>query len=175
MDMDFEISRRSDLTQDERDFLDGWIAQTFVGGDKGIKEWASSEWVVMVREDGQIVCLVEIVGRRIQVADRPLQVGGIANLVTRNGWRRRGLASAVMYRAMDFIRDELEADFGLLVCEKALIPFYERLGWHLVADPVFVEQSQGRIVLPHTTMVFSCGDAAVKWPSGTIDLCGLPW
>jgi len=160
------------LTPEEQSFIDDWVIQVF-GDVDGDIEWVRGDWSVVVRGNGRIVGQLEIIERMVEVDGQPVSVGGIANVMTLDGWKRRGLASAAMHQAVDFIREELRADFGLLVCEEKLILFYERLGWHVVEGPLIAEQSRGRIVLPHVAMVYACQKS--EWPQGKIDLCGLPW
>jgi len=163
---------RHNLTPQEQDFIDAWLNQAFagVGGDT---EWVRGDWSAIVRNCGHVVSQVEVLKRMVRVNDQPLNVGGIANVATLDGWKRQGLASKAMHKAVDFVCSTLGADFGLLVCEHQLISFYEQLGWYTVAGPVVASQSEGKIVLPEETMVYSCHDS--QWPSGEIDLCGLPW
>ena len=170
--VDIEIMSVQDLTLEERDFIGDWIGQVF-GGIDSKYEWAHGEWALLIRRNGGIVSYVEVVQRRIEVDGQSVDIGGIANVMTLEDWKRRGFASAAMRKCMDFICNKLSADFGLLVCEAELIPFYERLGWHVVSGPLVADQSRGKVVLPHVTMVFACKDR--EWPVGTIDLCGLPW
>jgi GNAT superfamily N-acetyltransferase len=170
--VDVEIMLVQDLPVEERDFINDWIGRVF-GGIDDEYEWARGQWAVLIRRQGSIVSYVEIAQRRIEVEGHPLDVGGIANVMTLEDWRRRGFASAAMRDAITFIRDELQTGFGLLVCEAELIPYYEGLGWHVVSGPLVADQPQGKVVLPHITMVLACNDE--EWPVGTIDLCGLPW
>jgi len=171
-DLDIEIMHVQDMALEERDFINVWIDRVF-GDIDDAYEWARGEWAVLIRRSGGIVSYVEIAQRQIKVGGRPVHVGGIANVMTLDDWKRHGFASAAMRKSMGFIRSELKADFGLLVCEEELIPFYERLDWHVVSGPLVADQPEGRVVLPHIAMVFVCKDT--EWPAGTIDLCGLPW
>jgi len=67
----------------------------------------------------------------------------------------------------------LGVEFGLLVCEEDVVPFYERLGWQVVEGPLTFDQPGGQATWPAVVMVLPCGGKA--WPEGMIDLCGLPW
>lgn len=71
------------------------------------------------------------------------------------------------------MREEMEVPFGLLVCADERRSFYGRAGWKLIADKLlFIENGEHRslktsvMILPLSTEV---------WPSGEIDLRGLPW
>jgi predicted acetyltransferase len=100
-------------------------------------------------------------------------IAGIGGVATRSDLRRQGVASMVLQRAIEEMRDAYGADFGLLFCEPRLAPVYKRLGWHRFEGDVFVEQPQGRIRFVVTDpYVF---DLKLAPREGAIDLCGLPW
>jgi hypothetical protein len=84
-------------------------------------------------------------------------------------WEGRGIATAAIQRALDFFHEQGDVDFELLVCEPALILFYERLGWQRFAGDHFVTQKQATVSftfnLPMTTPI-RLQDSL----SGTIDL-----
>jgi predicted acetyltransferase len=101
-------------------------------------------------------------------------VGGIGGVKTYPAARSRGLATAAIRRAVEFLRDEVDVEFALLVCEPDLIPFYERLGWRPFPGVLLVEQHGATVPFtfnrPMTLPVRQ--DAP---PGGTIDLLGPPW
>jgi hypothetical protein len=53
-----------------------------------------------------------------------------------------------------------------------VVSFYERQGWHQVTEPLFYDQPTGKMQSDQNTMIYTCHGQ--RWPSGTIDLCGLP-
>ena len=170
--MDIGIGFRCDLTPEERKVIDDRLHCVFGEADAGV-EWERGEWSVVIRAGGQIVSYLEIIEREILVGDRTLRVGGIGNVVTVDGWKRRGLASRTMRVATKFIWEELEVDFGLLICEHCLVSFYERLGWHAVQEPLVVDQPGGPLTMSEVAMVHPC--RRESWPEGRIHLRGLPW
>jgi GNAT superfamily N-acetyltransferase len=138
-------------------------------------EWASPEWGVVVRDaGGQALCHVGVVVRDARSDGRPVRVGGVGGVKTHPAARGRGYATAAIRRALDFLRDEAGAEFGLLVCEPGLVPFYERLGWQRFPGVLLVTQHGATVPftfnLPMTTPVRSGAQ-----PGGTIDLLGPPW
>ncbi|MDQ3806018.1 MAG: hypothetical protein M3416_19580, partial [Acidobacteriota bacterium] len=78
-----------------------------------------------------------------------------------------------MRHAAEFMRHEWGVEFGLLFCRDALVPFYERLGWQLVNEPVEVEQESGPVVSTLNVMVLPCDGR--DWPAGPVSLNSLPW
>ena len=103
-----------------------------------------------------------------------MTVGGIGGVKTHLASRGRGFATAGIRLALDFFRERGEVDFALLVCEPALVPFYERLGWRRFPGDLLVTQRQATVSftfnLPMTAPV-----RLEEPPGGTIDLLGPPW
>jgi GNAT superfamily N-acetyltransferase len=160
-----------------REPLAGWLRQVF---GETTYAWAPPEWCVLVYDSpepgmGELVSYLEIVRRTCSVGGERIDVGGIGGVMTRPEWRHRGFASEGLLRAAGFLRDELQVDFGLLVCDAGKIPFYGRAGWHAVDAPLAFDQPGGRTGFhePTTIMVLPCRRSG--WPAGEIDLCGLPW
>jgi GNAT superfamily N-acetyltransferase len=170
--MEIEAKRTGELTESERARIDAWLIQQFAE-ESDDYEWSDVNWHVMLRVDGQLVSHVEIVERTGTVDGEPVKLGGIGGVVTLPEWRGRGLATAALARATALMRDELQVAFGLLICGQNMIPFYGRLGWHVVEGPLVFDQPDGKVVFDDVTMVLPC--ASEFWPAGTIDLCGLPW
>jgi GNAT superfamily N-acetyltransferase len=138
-------------------------------------EWAAHQWsVIGWGAQGDPLCYVGAVLRDARWNDRAVRVGGIGGVKTHPDFRGRGLATTAIRQVLDFFREQGNVDFGLLVCEPGLVPFYERLGWSRFSGELFVAQKQERVQftfnLPMTTPV------RLQDPlSGTIDLLGPPW
>jgi GNAT superfamily N-acetyltransferase len=150
--------------------------------------WAIADWHVLAWEGDLMVSHVDITERTASVGGKALQLGGVGGVVTLKEWRKRGLASAAMQEAARFLRDVLAVPFGLLVCDPALMPFYQQLGWQEVPGPLIFDQldtfqpgldqviSCGpthKVIMKGAIMVLPCREQ--NWPAGPIDLCGLPW
>jgi aminoglycoside 2'-N-acetyltransferase I len=137
-------------------------------------EWVPAQWrVIDWDEFGKARCHVGIVLREGTVDDHPVKIGGIGGVMTHPHARRQGLASMAIGRAVEFFSEQW-VDFGLLVCEAALVPFYERLDWRRYSDPLVVmqrgEKSTFTFNLPMVRAV--CADVP---QGGVIDLLGPPW
>jgi GNAT superfamily N-acetyltransferase len=135
--------------------------------------YSDSDWFVMGFLAGALVSRVGILKRAISIGDDVVVVGGISGVATLPEYRRRGYAASLVKSAQEFMREELPTDFGLLICNPRLRPFYERLGWKVVPGPTTYAQPGGSETCNGLTMVLECGRA--EWPSGPIDLCGYPW
>jgi GNAT superfamily N-acetyltransferase len=139
-------------------------------------EWASTEVSVVARteEDAQIVAHAGVLARRCLHNGQPVMIGGIGGVKTHPDMRDHGLGRLVMTRATEILRDEFQADFGLLVCPSTAEAFYRRLGWREFKGVLLVEQPSGRIEFRiNTVMVLPLRSSAPE--TGTIDLAGLPW
>ena len=138
--------------------------------------WAPTEVSVMARMDpeGDIVAHAGVLVRDGLLDDVPVRIGGIGGVKSHPALRARQLGRAVMARAAELLRDDLEVDFGLLVCPAGVIGFYERLGWKVFHGTLLAEQPDGRIEFTlNQPMVLP---ARLDPPStGVIDLQGLPW
>jgi aminoglycoside 2'-N-acetyltransferase I len=88
--------------------------------------------------------------------------------------RGRGMGRVVMTRAAEFMRGDLEVDFGLLACPDDVLQFYERLGWREFTGSLWVEQPKGRTLFT-MNRVMTLPVLADAPRSGTLDLVGLPW
>ncbi|HEY3110583.1 MAG TPA: GNAT family N-acetyltransferase [Chloroflexota bacterium] len=139
--------------------------------------WTASEdtpWRVLLWDGDRLASHVGILEREIRVGDRPLTVAGIRSVMTLPALRGRGYASMAVSLANDFIAGELpKSQFALLICLDTRVALYRRLGYELVREPTVFEQPGGPAVNPINTMVRPFRGRA--WPSGRVDLCGLPW
>jgi len=178
--MRWEIRQVADLTPEEQSALRTLSLAVFPPETASTLpgraiEWAAPQWSVIGWDAGsEALCHVGVFLREARWNERAVKVGGIGGVKTHPASRRRGFATNAIQRALDFFHEQGDVDFGLLVCEPALIPFYERLGWQRFPGDLFVMQKQATVPftfnLPMTTPIrlrHSLG--------GTIDLLGLPW
>jgi len=135
--------------------------------------WARAGWIHLTWEGERLRCHLEIFERQGEVAGEPVLLGGLGGLLTQPAYRGKGLATAAIGEAVRFMASELQVEFGLLVCEERLEPFYIRLGWETARSPLFFDQPDGRVQWPGSVMILPLGGRL--WPEGAIDLCGLPW
>ena len=185
--MKLEVVRSVDIDETLHQRLLAWLNQEFSDYTDEYA-WAIADWHVLAWEGAQLVGHVDVTERTALVGGQALRLGGIGGVVTLKEWRKRGIASASMQKAAEFLRDEQAVPFGLLVCDPALAPFYQKLGWQVVAGPLVFDQltslqpgldqvlSAGpvhKVTLEGGILVLPCREH--NWPAGFIDLCGLPW
>ena len=178
--MRWELRRVADLTEREQTALRKLslavyppdVAAAWPG--RAI-EWAAHQWAVVGWDaDGAAFCYVGIVLREAQWNDRSVRVGGIGGVKTHPAFRGRRFATIAIQRALDFFREQGDVDFGLLVCEPGLVPFYERQGWRTFPGDLLVTQRQATV--PFTFNLPMTSPVRFQEPlAGTIDLLGPPW
>ena len=149
------------------------VEQLAFTGPEDEFHWSSSEWYATGILAGRIVSVVGILKRRIRVGEIALEVGGIGGVATHPDCQRHGLASAVLQRAAEFMRNELHVEFGLLVCDQDMVAFYRKLGWQIAHSEMAFDFQGSKHVFQGITMALPLG--ARPWPEGKIDLCGFPW
>ena len=177
--MEISVLADSELSGIERSEIDQVCDEAFSAnpGENNPSfdlQWVpENDWHVVVRVDGIIVSHVGIVERTGTVDGHPVDLGGIGAVATLPGMQKRGLAAAAMLMASGFMQDSLKVDFGFLVCSQETARFYRKLGWQEVAGPVIFDQPQGKITFREVAMILVC--VKKEWPTGIIDLCGLPW
>ena len=178
--MRWELRRVSDLTADEQAALRTlsltvYPPEVAAAWPGRVIEWAPHQWgVIGWGTEGAALCYVGVILRDARWNDRAVRVGGVGGVKTHPACRGRGFAATAIRRALDFFRGQGDVDFGLLVCEPDLVPFYERQGWRRFPGNLFVTQLQATVSftfnLPMTTPV------RLEEPlAGTIDLLGPPW
>jgi GNAT superfamily N-acetyltransferase len=137
-------------------------------------DWSSHiEWMVLGRMDDKLVTLLGLLRREILVGVAPVWVVGVGGVATHPNWQKRGLSSALFQAAEKFMREKMNASFGLLVCAEECRSFYGRVGWKHVADELFFTQNGQRRSMKASVMILPLTGQA--WLPGEIDLCGLPW
>ena len=103
-----------------------------------------------------------------------MRVGGIGGVKTHPTFRGRGFATTAIQRALDLFHEQGDVDFGLLVCEPGLVPFYQRQGWRRFPGELLV--TQRRATVPFTFNLAMTTPVRLQEPlAGAIDLLGPPW
>ena len=94
--------------------------------------------------------------------------------MTLSEWRGRGFDRAALAVAAQFVGAQLGAPYALIICPIEDVEFYEHPGWSVAEAAVACEHPGGRVTLPHEIAVFLPCQGQAAWPTGTIDLLGLP-
>jgi GNAT superfamily N-acetyltransferase len=136
-------------------------------------DWSSPEYMALGYRGGELVTLLGLLRREILVGGEPVGVVGVGGVATHPQWQKRGFASALLQAAEKFMREKMNASFGLLVCADERRPLYERAGWQRVAPELFFTQNAQRRSLETCVMILPL--TGQLWRGGEIDLRGLPW
>jgi aminoglycoside 2'-N-acetyltransferase I len=96
-------------------------------------------------------------------------------VMTLTDCRKRGYASAALATATVFIGMQLWAPFAVVICPSEDTAFYEHMGWHRAHAPIWCEQPGGHVQLTNEVALFIACQGEAEWPSGSIDLLGVPW
>jgi len=169
-----DIIAAPNLSGDLRAALKDLERRAFPPQENNPYVWDKPQWHVIVRVEGEPVSYLGLFSRDCTVGGQPVKLGGVGSVMTAPEHRRQGHSTAALERAAAFLRDAVRADFGLLVTGLNLIPFYGRLGWQAVTDPLIFTQPDGSSHTWHdVTMILPLGKQ--QWPGGAIDLYGLPW
>jgi GNAT superfamily N-acetyltransferase len=153
-----------------RDELEAWDNEQF---GQIPYQWAPAEWYAEARVGGRLAGALEIVTREVRVGAESARVAGIGGVKTRPEFRLRGVASAMLSAAADLMRQKLDVEFGLLICQRRVAPVYAKAGWVHVSGPTSFAQPSGIKTYPNDTMVLQLKSR--QWPGGAIDLRGNPW
>jgi predicted GNAT family N-acyltransferase len=160
----YSAADRSDLAGEEKDPSETSVYQL---------QWRPTEKHVLVVQGGKTVCHVGLVGQTVEVQENSVSIAGVGGVLARRECRGRGYCRIAMEAAEAFALSQMAVNFILLFCRPALQSFYEHLGWVKVSSPVWVEQDQGKVLLPIVSMVKRLG--AKQWPEGDVRLGSRPW
>jgi GNAT superfamily N-acetyltransferase len=170
MQIDCRTVALESLSDDDRVHLDDCFQQHFGHVEY---QWARLPWRCLASIDGVLAGHLAIIKRTVLAGSAGVEVGGIAAVTTHQDWRRHGVASALLDCAARFMRDVLAVPFGLLICRAAVSDVYAGRGWEVVPVATRFTQPSGTATYPELTMVLQLQERT--WPSGDIDLRGLPW
>ncbi len=170
--MSVQIRLEKNLADAERQTLFEWGKDIFGVADK-LYQWRPKDWHFIVEENGRVVSHVGVLQTTVRAGQNAVRIGGVGGVVSVPEAQGRGHAQSAMRRAVEFMGDELQVEFGMLFCLPRLAPFYARQGWQLLKETVEFEQPSGPIVSPFCVMVLPFGGR--EWPAGNIQLGGLPW
>jgi GNAT superfamily N-acetyltransferase len=172
--MEIQVKRVNELNAQEQAQLNAMDAVCF-GNDPDANdfEWAGSDWCVLGKIDGKLVSQIGLLKREILVDGVPLWVGGVGGVMTHPDFQRKGLAAVLLKEAARYMAGQLKVNFGLLVCSLHRVAYYQKNGWECVKDETRCANRGKQVVFPDPVMAI--GLTGQPWPSGPINLCGIPW
>ena len=87
------------------------------------------ELCLVARDGGALVCTVQIFDRAVNLDGHRVPMGGIGSVFTRDDYRHKGVASALMRLAVETMERE-KFEISLLFAER--LTFYNQFGWREV-------------------------------------------
>jgi len=172
--MSIEIRRVKSLSDEESKRLYGWSDDVFGSAHLDIR-CRPTAWRFLVYADEKVVSQAGVLNHVVTIGNLKVRVGGIGGVVTVPSARLKGYARAVLQAALDFMREEWEAEFGFLLCLDGMIPFYQKLGWQKVVDTVVMDQPSGNMPLPSGLSAVVFPYKGKEWPAGTVEMNSMPW
>ena len=173
--MNWKIIRKEVLSDQEQQTLLEWDNDLFGMGSAGFDwiQWRDAETRFIGYEDNQPVSHVGVLNHLLAAKGNPLKIGGIVEVVTIPHARNKGYAQKLLHEAIEYMRQEIHSDFGLLFCMPAVVPYYNRLGWHLIENIIIFEQDSGKVKSPLPSMIYPLSNK--QWPKEDVLLGCRPW
>ena len=167
MSVELEVVPETALLPEDVGALTEWYGERF---------WAERPPFtcrILARSGDEIVGHLGIGTRVVAAGDQDVQIGGIGGVRTRESWRGKGIATLLLRRAEETMRDDLSLPFGFMTCRPEIAPVYLRLGWQEVAGPTVVGAGSEAKRYAGLSLILPLAD--VTWPDGPIDLRGGSW
>lgn len=114
--------------------------------------------------------------RRIMIGKTELLIAGVGEVATHPRFHKHGLGRALMDK-LHSILFKMSVLFGYLQCRPAVVNFYTNVGWHLVTQTacyIDPDTNQETFYNGPSLILPVCATSA-QWPTGTINLMGMPW
>ena len=146
------------------------------GGAPETLVWRGKEHHLALREPGgRLLAVAETLIASVSVeGTAAFEVLGIGGVFVSASDRGRGLMREIVGSLLTRAREGGGPERGMLFCLPRLAPVYGRLGFAEITDPVWVDQPDGRIEIPMVSMWIAL-QGRPDWPSGRVDLQGLPF
>ena len=170
MEQSIRLIAATETTPELANELGGWFEAEF--GPRADR-WRSADYYVLLNRDRQLSGRLGVLDSKVSIANQIIRVGGIGGVATKPEFRHRGVASAMLARAAEFMKSDLRVEFGLLLCRHEVSPVYAKMGWVIVPGPTTFTRAGMAATYLHDTMILPLGARA--WPPGPIDMFGLPW
>ena len=134
-------------------------------------EWSRVDWSSICWENNVAHAHAGGIIRQGTLNSKPVKIGGVGGVMTLPESRGQGLASDSIRLLLELFERE-NVDFVLLVCEKHLIPMYEKLGFRIHDGEMMVTQrgKEERFDFNH---VMTRSVRATE--TGSLNLMGPPW
>ena len=145
------------------------------GGSSEAFQWREKDrHIALIAPGGKILALAEAAPIELTIAGGPtIEVVGVGGVFVRESERGRGLMRRVVGELLEVAR-QMGPERAMLFCRPLLLPVYRSFGFAEIPDPVWADQSTGRVEMPLLAMWLAL-HGSPGWPSGRVDVQGRPF
>jgi GNAT superfamily N-acetyltransferase len=131
-------------------------------------------WIAI--QDGKLLAHLDFELRRITIGETKLLIAGVGEVATHPRFHKHGLGRALMDKLYSILL-MMSVPFGYLQCRPAVVNFYTNVGWHLVTQTVcYIDPDTNQETLYNgPSLILPVCVTSDQWPTGTINLMGMPW
>lgn len=152
------------------------MRQTWRGYDGPARD--AAVWFIAREPSGRVVANAIMYPKHIRTPQGPLDVAGLASVMSHPEVRGQGYGNAVVAAAFEWL-DRSPYNWSLFQTSYGVRPFYERLGARLI-DNLFVNSTDAKNPTARpwwndVTMIRPAAHCNDAWPEGQIDLLGKAW
>ena len=170
--MSIQIKETNQITDEQYQRLFCWDEDPFNSPSKDLK-WRKKEYSILVYNNNDLMSHIGLLNHSINLPNETLIIGGVGSVITIPEAQGQGYATAGLKYSVDYIKEKYKADFGILVCNQELVPFYEKLGWKLLPPPIYFDQPEGKIKSQLEVMYLKTGDK--EWNNEVNYFESFPW
>lgn len=91
---------------------------------------------LLLELDGRLVSHVGLLQHEVHVGGQIVRLAGLGGVITVPEAQGHGYASQLIQYATRLAFEEWSASAGLLFCLPRMVPYYERIGWRAIEQPV---------------------------------------
>lgn len=175
-----DMKRNAELTLSERQSIQDLCDKVYRPAQREPLQdlqiaWAPHDYCTLLSTDGSTISsYIGIVLRDAVHNGNRVKIGGISGVKTHPKSLGCGFARAGLILASSFLANNLKVDFSLLVCNKSLVIFYEKLGWSKFNGRLVVDGPNDSISALQLQVMVLKGTVAAPL-DGEVNLNGLPW
>ncbi len=138
------------------------------------KHWARPTHAVLGYLNRKLIVFYFIFARDCQFDENEVSVGGLGGLTCNPAYRKFGFTRQLIESTWEKAMKDFDFDYGLLICEKKLIPFYEKFGWYL-SDESKLKLIENPVTKKRILKLMLYSSSASEHRPETIDVNGKLW
>jgi predicted GNAT family N-acyltransferase len=171
-----ELVELEGLSKEQSDELGANEPGAWGGGPPERLRWSPKDRHLALREPGgRLLAVAGMLIASVSVEGSPtFEVLGIGGVFVSSADRGRGLMRSIVGALLARAREDGGPERAMLFCLPRLAAVYASHGFAEIADPVWADQPGGRVEIPMVSMWIAL-HGRPGWPSGRVDLQGLPF